>query len=99
MTEILDRYCEITQTSKTEVLKKRTDRNTVAIRDALIYLTWEKEKPKACRKNKSLILTKIGEAFNMKRNSVHERIEKTQAEIRIYKGDETVERIRQMLRG
>lgn len=94
MNEFVEKYCRIKGIAADQIIdRKKRDAKTVILRNAFIYLTWQVRKQDIARGKvrKSTVLEGIGREFgNMKRHTIHEKLEQFEAELSIYRGNKTI---------
>jgi predicted DNA-binding protein YlxM (UPF0122 family) len=87
MNEYVHEYCQITGTDPSQIINNNKKLSVVVVRNMFIYLTWMRRRGEINWEfKKSQLLDQIAEGFNMRRHSVHEKIQQVEAEMELYRG-------------
>lgn len=82
---MISRYCAATGKSRAEVINRRTDRQTIALRDCLLYAAWKRvELSTQCKTAKIRVLAQV---FEIRENTAFERLAKFESNLSLYHSD------------
>ena len=95
---IVNTYCERTGTPVEDIINRKTDKQTVMLRNTLMYLTYLEYKPKiGAGLSKKEVYTRIGEDFGMTRHNCYEQVSTYECNMVMMDQDKLYKRVKAVM--